>query len=316
MRFPSKLVTSVLFVVSCTQPDITDLPDLPGGAQAISLLGDTLYSVEAPPEVQQAREAQLEEARLAYDADPGSADAIVWLGRRTAYLGRYREAVRIFTEGISKHPDDARMYRHRGHRFITLRMFDRAASDFERAAELTAGQADEVEPDGQPNVRNTPTSTLQSNIWYHLGLARYLLGDFDGALKAYRECLLRSNNPDMLVATSHWLYMALRRMGRVAEAAAVLGPITANMDIIENDAYPNLLLMYKGEIALDSLLGPEEDPVQNATVAYGLGNYHYYNGRVDEARRMFRSILAGSGWAAFGYIAAEAELARMGDSGS
>jgi tetratricopeptide (TPR) repeat protein len=188
-------------------------------------------------------------------------------------------------------------------------MFDEAIADFQRAVELTAGQEDEVEPDGQPNALNIPTSTLQFNIWYHLGLAQYLKADFDAALSSYRECMRVSDNPDAIVATSHWLYMTLRRLGQVDEAAAVLDPITADMEIIENDAYHQLLLMYRGEISPDALLGPEEDAVQSATVAYGVGNWYYYNRDETRGMEIFRDVLAGEGWAAFGYIAAEAEVA-------
>ena len=87
-------------------------------------------------------------------------------------------------------------------------------SDLKKAAELTKGKPDEVEPDGQPNARNIPTGTLQFNIWYHLGLAQYLTGRNKDALHSYLECLKVSKNPDALVATTHWLYMTLRRLNR------------------------------------------------------------------------------------------------------
>ena len=132
-------------------------------------------------------EKKLAEARAAHNADPTNADAMIWLGRRTAYLGEYKEAIRIFTEGIAKFPGDARFYRHRGHRLITLRCFDEAISDLEKAAVITKGKPDEIEPDGLPNAKNVPTSTLQSNIWYHLGLAHYVQGFFKSALLAYLE---------------------------------------------------------------------------------------------------------------------------------
>ena len=38
-------------------------------------------------------EKKLAEAQAAYDADSANADAIVWLGRRLAYVGRYRDAI-------------------------------------------------------------------------------------------------------------------------------------------------------------------------------------------------------------------------------
>ncbi|MDQ5858380.1 MAG: hypothetical protein M3542_08925 [Acidobacteriota bacterium] len=121
----------------------------------------------------------------------------------------------------------------------------------------------------------------------------------------------------MLVATSHWLYMTLRRLGREAEAEAVLEPIREGMDVIENRDYHRLLLMYRGALTPDSLLADAADsgnPVGLATVGYGVGNWHFYNGRRGEAVALFRRVIAGGSWASFGYVAAEAELARMGVS--
>jgi hypothetical protein len=168
-----------------------------------------------------------------------------------------------------------------------------------------------VEPDGLPNARGIPTSTLHSNIRYHLGLAHYLKGDFERALRYYREDVAAPVNGDMLVATSHWLYMALRRLGREAEARSVLEPITAELDVIENQSYHRLLLMYRGILAPDQVReGTQGDPaLQDVTVGYGIGNWHLYNGRPDEARRVFDRILGTTQWAAFGYVAAEAEVA-------
>lgn len=279
--------------------------------EATSLLGQPLTRPELPDETRRRYEQALAEARRQYEADSNDVDAIIWLGRRTAYLGRFREAIGIYTRGIRLHPGDARLYRHRGHRYITVREFDRAIEDFERAAALVAGRADEIEPDGLPNARNTPTSTLQSNIWYHLGLAHYLKGDFQRALDAYRECMKVSTNPDMLVATSHWLYMTLRRLGRDAEAARVLEPIVRDLDVIENGAYHRLLLMYKGELPVDSLLTASSSAaLDDVTTAYGVGNWYLYNGQPARAREIFQRIVSVGNWAAFGGIAAEAELAR------
>ena len=195
---------------------------LPEGAEALSLLGEPLYPTPASAEVVAQQVGEREAALEVYDADADDADAIIWLGRRTAYLSLYRDAIEIFTEGIGKHPDDARMYRHRGHRYISVREFDRAIADLSRAAERVRGTADEVEPDGQPNARGIPTSTLQSNVHYHLGLVHYLKGDFESALESYRNYMDLVTNPDQLVAISHWRYMALRRLGRDAEAERVL----------------------------------------------------------------------------------------------
>lgn len=311
MRLPlAGTLLAGLWLAACRAE--TD-PGARNPVQAISLLGDTLTAPTLGDSLRVARERQLAEAQAAYQGD-SSADALIWVGRRTAYLGRYRDAVDVFTTGTIRFPNDARFYRHRGHRYLTLRQLDRAVADLEHAAQLIAGRPDEVEPDGLPNARNTPTSTLQSNIWYHLGLAYYLQGDFVNALRAYQACLAVSKNPDMLVATSNWLYLTLRRLNRTADAARTLAGIHRDMNIIENGSYHRLLLMYQGELPPDSLLrlSPAGEPsLEDVTTAYGVGAWHLINGRRPDAERVFRAVVgARSQWAAFGYLAAEAELAQ------
>jgi tetratricopeptide (TPR) repeat protein len=259
-------------------------------------------------------ETKLVEARADFDKKPDDPDAIIWLGRRTAYLGNYKEAIKIFTQGIEKFPRDARFYRHRGHRLITIRCFDDAIRDFEKAAKLVKGKPDEIEPDGLPNPRNIPTSTLQSNIFYHLGLAYYLKGNFKKALKAYRSSEKVSKNADMLVATTHWLYMTLRRLGRESEAQKVIEPIKDNLDIIENVDYFKLVRLYQGKLKAEDLLkeigadGSAANTLSNASLGYGLGNWFFYNGEREKAAEIFRRITTGNQWASFGYIAAETDL--------
>ena len=311
--------TPLIVAVACGTPKPSTLEPvratLPPGAQALSFLGDTLRAFPLTPETKARYEAQLAEAKAAYDHTPTNVDSIIWYGRRLAYLGRLREAIDVYSRGIGLYPENAWLYRHRGHRYLSVRELDRAAADLERATELTRGKPDEVEPDGQPNAKNTPIGTLQSNIAYHLALAYYLKGDFARAIPVYRQEITDARNDDRVVSTAHWLYMSLRRLGRDAEAAQVLVSIRRDMNVVENDTYHRLLLLYKGELPVDSVLtvGPSgEMSVTDATGAYGVGNWHLYNGRRAEAERVFRRILAGGQWGAFGYIAAEAEMARMG----
>ena len=262
----------------------------------------------APPltrETRRAFETKLTEARKNAETD-ASADNLIWLGRRTAYLGHYKAAIEIFTQGAEKFPDDARFFRHRGHRFITLRCFDLAIADLNRAVKLIKSKPDQVEPDGLPNAQNIPTSTLQSNIWYHLGLAHYLKGDFKAALKAYHEAAKVSTNPDMLVATTHWQYMTLRRLGRKKEASDVVAAIKPELEVIENADYLKLIRLYQGKTTADEL----SKEIGNATIGYGLGNWFLYNSQRDEAVKIFRQVILGNQWAGFGHIAAEVELSR------
>ena len=315
VRFLAVLALGLAGCTSAGSRPNTDATAVDSPVEATSLLGEPLRRPVQAPETRARLEHDLAQARAAYDRTPDDADAIIWLGRRLAYLGRYRDAIEVFGEGIRKHPRDARMYRHRGHRWITTRQLDRAIADFTRATELVRGRPDEVEPDGAPNRFGIPTSTLQSNIWYHLGLAHYLKGDFERALDAFRQCMLVSANDDMRVATADWLYMTLRRLGRTDEAAQVLAPIHRDMRILENDAYHRRLLMYKGEIPPDSLLaGDGADALQMATQGYGVGNWYLYSGDTARARTIFERVRSYGNWAAFGHIAAEAELRRLGNA--
>ena len=310
-------VASMLVLGACTPTGIrtpTAAAPAPGGVQAISLLGQPLREFPMSAETRARYERDLAAARRAYDNAPNAADSIVWFGRRLGYLGLVREAIAVYTRGIALHRMNPWLYRHRGHRYITVREFDNALADFQVASRLIERIPDQVEADGQPNARNTPIGTLHSNIRYHLGLTHYLRGEFAEAIPVYEREMAAATNDDRRVSTAHWLYMSLRRLGRDDEAVRVLEGIRRDMDIVENDAYHRLLLMYKGELPIDSVLAVDasgEMSVADATAAYGIGNWHLYNGRADEARRIFQRILAGGQWGAFGYIAAEADLARM-----
>ena len=304
-RLPTTILAAAVLAASA---GVTGQPVEPP-VEATSLLGVPLRPPSPVPN-QAALEADLKAARSV--PDPASADATIWIGRRLGYLWRYREAIETFTGGISRHPDDPRLYRHRGHRYITLREFARAEADLARAAELMAARPDEIEPDGQPNAAGRPRSTLHFNVWYHLGLARYLQGNFTGALDAYRKCLEVSTNDDAVVATSDWLWMTLRRLGRADEASSVLARITPAMEILENGSYHRRLLMYKGLASPESLIDTtSSDATTVATQGYGVGNYLLVRGDAGRATEIFRRVVAGSGWNAFGFIAAEAELARQ-----
>ena len=286
-----------------TRPAADILPVVPAGVEALSLSGESLIS----PAADAATIEKFEAAKEDYDRDSMAAENIIWFGRRTAYLGNYRSAIEIFTEGIEKHPRDARMYRHRGHRYISIREFDRAIDDFEAATGLIERQGNRIEPDGLPNSQNIPLTTTHGNIWYHLGLAYYLKQDWENALRAFRNGYNLGGNDDNLVSTGHWIYMIYRRMGMPAEAAAALEDISPDMNIVENRSYHELCLLYKGEILIDEMMSANGDDPANAAVAYGLANWFYYNGDVAASAAMLANILAGSSWSSFGFIAAEAD---------
>lgn len=314
MNHHSTCVIAFALVGACSTTPPASTTTLIAPAEAISLLGDTLKQPPLEVAARSRMESQLAQARSDAAARPNDPDALIWVGRRIAYLGRYREAIAVFTDGIRRFPDDPRMYRHRGHRYLSVRELDKSIADFDRAAALMAGTPDEVEPDGQPNARGIPIGSLQSNVWYHLALAHYLKGDWNAAASAARSGIRVSDNPDRLVSQTHWLYMALRRAGRPDEAAASLAPIRDDFDIIENESYYRLVKAYRSGIPraiVDSIMATGATNPSDASFAYGVANWVLYNGDTRRAVRAFEQLRSGGSWASFGYIAAEADLARL-----
>ena len=77
------------------------------------------------------------------------------------------------------------------------------------------------------------------------------------------------------------------------------------------NAYRQRLRLYRGEIGPDSVLTPADTgDVAVATLSYGVGNWYLVNGDRVKAKEIYDRVVAGKAWAAFGYIAAEADLKR------
>jgi tetratricopeptide (TPR) repeat protein len=300
---------TALVLLACEPLENTAIApvDEEAAPEAVSLLGKELFSAEPSAELMERYNA----ARTEYLQNPDDADAIIWYGRRTAYLGSYNEAIVIFSEGALKFPEDARFLRHRGHRYLSIRQFEKAIKDFDKASLLIMGTEDIVEPDGMPNALNIPLSSLHDNIYYHLGLAYYLTEEYITAAKVYETATRVNRNNDMLVSRAHWHWMTLMRQGDAEQAAAVVADIGADWEIIENMAYHRLCLVYKGELTIEEITSDDLAGSAGDAFWYGVGNWYLVNGEQEKAKEVFEQILAGPGWASFGYIAAEADYARL-----
>jgi len=235
------------------------------------------------------------EALAAFDRaialDPERADALVGRGRTLARLRRYDEAFEAYGRAVRLDPADPMILRYRGHNYINVRKFDLALADLEKAEAM---KKDDF------------------GIYYHLALAYYLTGEFSKAADAYAGCLRTSTSDDDRVACYAWQYPSLVRAGREAEASALLDRITPGLDVSENEAYLDRLLLFKGVRTEDEVAAQMgTGALEQSTVGYGLGLWHLLNGRPEKAREYFEKASAGEYWPAFGYVAAEVELARM-----
>lgn len=270
-------------------------------------LGKT-YAI-APPSEKLLEDYQ--SAKLAHEANPEDIEQIIWYGRRAAYLGQYREAIDIFSKVLEIHPNEPRLYRHRGHRYISIREYPRAIADLEKAAELIQGTPNEIEPDGMPNAMNIPVSSLHGNIWYHLGLAYYLTQQYDKAYEAYLKCRDSGSHYDNIVSSTHWLYMIQQRLGNPEKADSLLAPIHPDSTVIENQSYADLCRLYKGWLPADSLYQEGPGSPSNDAVRYGVANWYLYNGDTTKARQLMEALVDEKAFSSFGYIAAESDLLHI-----
>jgi tetratricopeptide (TPR) repeat protein len=304
----------LILIIGCkpSSPPVTEPSNsLETNIQAISFLGDTLRSPEVDPVTFHVADSLLQEAFTFFTEDSTDLNAIIWYGRRLAYMHRYRDAVTVFSRGMIHHPDAPELYRHRGHRYITLRQMDLAIDDLVRATSLAQNRDMDTEPDGIPNKLNIPLSNLHFNIYYHLGLAYYLKAEYQKAIDAYSTGLTYAVNPDLQVAAWYWLYLSNLRIGDVKASREISDLVDPDMEIIENEKYHEQLLLFKEgkNPALNS--PPMDDSLEMVTGQYGISCWFDANGRSSEAASIRKRILSSGMWPSFGYIAAEADSARL-----
>ena len=228
-------------------------------------------------------------ARAALDADPKNITRIIDLGVAQSGARQFREAIATFSRGLEIEPNNALLLRWRGHRYLSVREFDRAFADLTRGAAID--------------------STIYG-IWYHLGVLQYLRGDFADAATSFAKAQPIAPDAGELAGATDWLWMSLSRAGRGAEAKAMLDRRPDSKPV--NNAYTRRLQLYRGEIGPDAVLTPADtEEVQVATLAYGIGNWYLVRGDNAQARKWFERSIQSGGWPAFGFIVSEAELRRL-----
>jgi tetratricopeptide (TPR) repeat protein len=228
-------------------------------------------------------------AESALAAEPRNVRRLLDLGLAQSAIRQYREAIETFTRGIAIAPDSAILYRWRGHRFLSVRELDRARADLERGLAL--------DPDCY-------------GCLYHLGIVKYVTGDFAGAADVFARALPAAPDTAERAGSTDWLWMSWSRAGRRAEARALLDRITDSLPV--GNAYTQRLALYRGRIAPERVITPADTTdIAVATLSYGIGNWYLLRADTARARQYFERAIASGGWPAFGFIAAEAELARL-----
>ena len=272
---PRSLVVLVAAVVACATP---------AAAQSVQYRSPAGVVYRA-----QADTGPVARAERALAADPRNVQRFIDLGVAQAGARQMREAVRTFTRALAVAPNDPMLLRWRGHRHLSVREFDRAMADLTRGYGL---------------------DSTNYGILYHLGVLRFVRGDFNAAADAFARAQPRAPDAGERAGATDWLWMSLQRAGRAAEADAMLARHPDSL--ATTVAYAKRLRLYRGEIGPDALFTPSDtSDIDVATLAYGLGDWYMVKGDTARARAQFERSVKSGGWPAFGFIASEAELARM-----
>ena len=228
-------------------------------------------------------------AESALAADPRNVERIVQLGLAQSGARQFREAIQTFTRGLRIAPNDPVLYRWRGHRYLSVREFDRALDDLARGSRL---------------------DSTNYGIWYHLGIVRYARGDFAGAADAFARAQPRSPDASERAGATDWLWMSLARAGRAGEAQSMLDRRPDSLPA--TNAYAQRLRLYRGQVGPDDVItAADTGDIAVATLSYGVGNWYLVQGDTARARTWFERSVGSGGWPAFGFIVSEIELRRL-----
>ncbi len=231
------------------------------------------------------------------DKEPKNYELWIKKGLALSKQKLFREAIEAYSIYITYRPFDGIVYRHRGHRLISVCRFEEAAADLEMAVRLDPENWDS---------------------WYHLGLAYYLLKDYKRAELAYKRCYEITETTDALVAVLDWYWMTLSRLNRIEEANKLIECINKDTDCGENYAYLRRILMYKGLIKPEELIVTEGafiPELEIATQGYGLSNYYYINNNIEKSNEILKLIINEAKetmWSAFGYLSALVDIEDRG----
>jgi len=228
-------------------------------------------------------------AEAALKADPKNVQKFIALGVAQSGARQFREAIQTFTRGLAVAPNDPMLYRWRGHRYLSVREFDKAEADLRKGYGL---------------------DSTNYGILYHLGIIRFIRGDFPGAAAMFKRAQPRAPDAGELAGSTDWLWMSLMRAGRKDEATAMLARRPDSL-VVDN-AYRRRLTLYRGEIGPDAVFTPADTAdVQVATLNYGLGNWYLVRGDTARAKTYFERSAKSTGWPGFGFIVSEVELRRL-----
>lgn len=203
------------------------------------------------------------------------------LGSALSRQRRLREAVSAYSEAIRLLPGDQRSFRAWAVQYLRILQPALARTDFLRCGELGGSLPD---------------------IWYHVGICDYLLGEHDLAVGRFQAALPLCGE-EMRTPVIYWHTLSCCRSGR---RLGLLGQYSGPAG--RSTAYDQALQLFQGawdDEALLAALGDERDDEAYVTALYGCCVYWQRHLRQKKVRLwMPRLLERDREWTAFPYLAA------------
>lgn len=217
----------------------------------------------------------------------------------------YEQAVRDYSLLLNKEPFNARIYRYRGHRYLSLSYIEQAVADLSLSTRM------------EPEYWKS---------WDLLGMAFYFLGEFEKALTYYQQGIrVTGLHSPFIAPLVYWSYLSLCRLGRgdTPEAQELLQSVDAGGPAAQS-LYLWLIRLFRHECCAQDVYDYEAEyeavtrtrcgnvDYLTGTYGYGIAFKYYLDGQQEKAREIMQDVVvAGQDWNAWGYIACQKDLARL-----
>ncbi len=204
--------------------------------------------------------------------DPKNPD--LWMQKGIALRGQmlFREAIEAYSIGLTYDPFHALLYRHRGHAMVNIRRYQEGAADFELSLRI---------------------NPMNWDCWYHLGLAYYLMSDFERARYAYERCIEITDDDESLSAVTDWYWLTLMNLGEFELAQKAALKLSKGKNIVANKDYYQRVLVYGGQADVKEILdyaNSLEDDHMYATQGFGIAFYLLTKGEFEKAHEILINI--------------------------
>jgi len=280
-------------------------------AEAIAFSGKSLYQIPVDSATSSKYTVQIEKYQK--KGSLTEEDYIDW-GNAYASIYQFKNAIAVYTNGLSHFSDSYKLLRYRAHRQLSIRKVDEALADLEKALTyMNDANSKELEYQSDGAVKGS----YEYWIYYHSGLANLLKGNTRDAISAFQNCIKTSVTGVNKAGATYWLYNSYLKAREDKKAEELIRNFVFEEGTDMTHSYSVRILMLQGKKAPEELLDPQamKNPQawgkKEVSVSYDVGNWYIRHGQKEKGMAIHRKTLESSHWNAWAYLMTEKELQTL-----